>query len=301
VGDVVESLLVSEIDSQTGKKTSRESEEKEKHTKSNSQRQRKMNITDFLFESAYQIVTWVLIGLSIGFFIFYLGKGNSRGILWSLISLFVWIIVMVGIIADRSFFRKILSFYVLAETHFRTTFRGEKPGATFWVSFSNGDEAAIVPITDCIYVRFTNESPMPIMIDYYAVDIRGPGKSWTKTALLERIIGQLIISTSAYTRDMSLDEPTFEHAVKDVSILSGATAKGWLLIERPMGFDGTAEYRLRIRDIGGRTGTAIIAPGPPMHHFADSLSSVGMRIGNDYDTSNFHVMYYSDLLKKYGQ
>src|SRR6266850_6365997 len=38
---------------------------KEHHGKYQPQRRRYMDITDFLFESAYQIVTWVVIGLSI--------------------------------------------------------------------------------------------------------------------------------------------------------------------------------------------------------------------------------------------
>jgi hypothetical protein len=201
-----------------------------------------------------------------------------------------------------------LPFSVAAENIVRVAHRAEKPGATFWVVFPNGNEIAMAPITDCIYIRFTNNDPKPIMIDYYAVDIRTPGGSWSKTASLDRKIGQIVMTVGRTTtvdtaRDITFDEPTFDRAVKDVSIISGGTVKGWLLIERPMGFDGITECRLRIRDISGRQGISIITPPPAVSpKFTDTLSSVGVTIsGPPRDVTQFHVMYYSDLLRSLGQ
>src|SRR5438093_229339 len=78
----------------------------QKHTSENErQSARHVNIADFLFDSSYQVVTWVLIALCIGAIFYYAGKDNGRGILWSGIGLLFSIILMIGIIADRRFFK----------------------------------------------------------------------------------------------------------------------------------------------------------------------------------------------------
>jgi hypothetical protein len=62
-------------------------------------------VANFLFDSAYQIVTWVFIALSIGGIWYFVSKGNYRGTLWSVITLACSVIVMIGIMADHYFFR----------------------------------------------------------------------------------------------------------------------------------------------------------------------------------------------------
>ncbi len=39
-------------------------------------------IVGFLFDSAYQAVTWVWIAISISAFFYYAGKDNERGMRW---------------------------------------------------------------------------------------------------------------------------------------------------------------------------------------------------------------------------
>jgi hypothetical protein len=60
-----------------------------------------MKLRAFLFDSAYQVVTWVLIALAIAALFLFLSKGNHKGILWSVIALLVCVEVMVGLIAER--------------------------------------------------------------------------------------------------------------------------------------------------------------------------------------------------------
>jgi hypothetical protein len=64
-----------------------------------------MNISDFLFESIYQIVTWVFIALSIGSIFYFANQGNKKLVMWSVIGLICFTLIMIGIIADRQLFR----------------------------------------------------------------------------------------------------------------------------------------------------------------------------------------------------
>jgi hypothetical protein len=85
--------------------THAKAERKEKRRESNSDGGRKMNISDLLFDSVYQIVTWVVIAGAIGGIYHFLSKDNWRGVLWSSIGLACAVAIMIGLIADRYFFR----------------------------------------------------------------------------------------------------------------------------------------------------------------------------------------------------
>jgi hypothetical protein len=60
-----------------------------------------MKLRAFLFDSAYQILTWVFIALSIGAIFFFLSKQDYRGVLWSVVALLICILIMLGLLADR--------------------------------------------------------------------------------------------------------------------------------------------------------------------------------------------------------
>ncbi|HEV3099881.1 MAG TPA: hypothetical protein VGY75_09200, partial [Candidatus Udaeobacter sp.] len=59
----------------------------------------------FFMESAFQVVTWVLIAFAIGGIWYYAGKNDMRGAFWSGVALVIFIILMLGLIADRHFFQ----------------------------------------------------------------------------------------------------------------------------------------------------------------------------------------------------
>jgi hypothetical protein len=64
-----------------------------------------MKMTNFLFESLYQVITWVFIALAVGSIFYFLSKGNTRGVLWSSVGLVCFVAVMIGIVGDHYFFR----------------------------------------------------------------------------------------------------------------------------------------------------------------------------------------------------
>jgi hypothetical protein len=60
-----------------------------------------MKLRAFLFDSAYQLVTWVLIALSISAIFFFLSKQDYREAGWSVVALLVCIGIMLGLLAVR--------------------------------------------------------------------------------------------------------------------------------------------------------------------------------------------------------
>ncbi|MEY2520904.1 MAG: hypothetical protein QOF24_2663 [Verrucomicrobiota bacterium] len=86
-------------------KTGAKAKRKQKYRKNDGDDGRHMNVGDFLFDSAYQIVTWVLIAISIGSFFYFLSKGSGRGMMWSGAGLICSITAMLALLADRYFFQ----------------------------------------------------------------------------------------------------------------------------------------------------------------------------------------------------
>jgi hypothetical protein len=60
-------------------------------------------IMRFLFESVYQVVTWVWIAVSISAFFFFASSKSKNGMIDSAVSLFVAILVMLMLIAKKHF------------------------------------------------------------------------------------------------------------------------------------------------------------------------------------------------------
>jgi hypothetical protein len=76
---------------------------KPKENRENGNQMAKSAIRRFLFDSAYQVVTWIWIGFSIGAFFYYLSKNSGQGVLWSVVSLACSAIVMIVLIANQHF------------------------------------------------------------------------------------------------------------------------------------------------------------------------------------------------------
>jgi hypothetical protein len=68
-------------------------------------RQWYMTFTAFFFDTAYDLVTWIVIALSVGFLIAFFFKGSWRGVMWASVVLISASLVMVAIRADKFLFR----------------------------------------------------------------------------------------------------------------------------------------------------------------------------------------------------
>jgi hypothetical protein len=94
-------------------------------------------------------------------------------------------------------------------------------------------------------------------------------------------------------------EPLFDQTIKDRSIGAGKAVKGWLLVERPEGFDrepNSRKWRFRIRDVNNNEGVSEIA-GTIGKSLKESLTIVGFKLGDKRDIRQRQLMYYSDIWK----
>ena len=176
----------------------------------------------------------------------------------------------------------------------------------FCLALWHANEYIIVPVTDLILVRFTNSEETPAVIDYYAIEVRVGNGKWQKVLCLNGLNGKIFWRGSVNEgREITFDSPRFDVAVKDVNIpANGGTAKGWILLERPEGFDKrqNRQWRLRARDAKGRSGYSIISDPPKRDvddssQFSSGLGSFGFTWGEREDLSSFRMTYYSDFLK----
>jgi len=163
VADSVKSSVVPKVENHAQNETRAESEQNEKHAKDNCQSRRQMKITDFLFDSAYQVVTWVLIALSIGGFFYFLGKSNGRGALWSAIALFIFIAIMIGIVADRFFFRgtnkKERPYVIFRATRLKPLTVGNYPVIEYQLeNISKGEVSVLFKYATCQFTQDAKQS-----------------------------------------------------------------------------------------------------------------------------------------------
>jgi hypothetical protein len=124
-----------------------------------------MNFKAFMFDSTYQIITWVLIALAVGSIFYYKSQGSNRGIIWSIVALIIFIALMVGMIADR---------YVSEDQDTETS-----PADRPWLSIEitpngpityQGTESATIPLS----YRITNTGRSPANNVQLKVDVVFP-------------------------------------------------------------------------------------------------------------------------------
>jgi hypothetical protein len=131
-----------------------------------------MKFSDFLFESIWQVITWVCICVTGGFFVSYCikGQGQGRGIMWSGIFLSIFTLLMIGMVADRIFFqvsekqRPYISISAIGVPGIVL-----QPGPlTIWCEIKNslaGPQISIVEANISTWFE-TNDRPLPKKAEY---------------------------------------------------------------------------------------------------------------------------------------
>jgi hypothetical protein len=236
-------------------------------------------------------------------------RATYVGLLLALVGILLWLVSYYRPRSPDTVSQQKPSFSVAAEVLLTVPNREIISSTSpYLVAYSHGEETVLSPITDLIYIRFTNNRTAPLMIDYYAAEVRSTKEpQWKKAECLNRI-GGLAGSKLFFTNpkdkfagafDTTLTEPLFDQAIKDRSIGAGEAVRGWLLIERPEGFDGepnTRKWRFRIRDVNNNEGVSEIA-GTIGKSLKESQTAVEFKLGDKRDISHLRLMYYSDIWK----
>jgi hypothetical protein len=77
-------------------------------------------LTAFLFDSIFQVVTWVGIAACLGAIFYFLSKDNMRGTYWGGAGLVILILLMIAMVGDRHFFQNSSAQPTISPTSART-------------------------------------------------------------------------------------------------------------------------------------------------------------------------------------
>jgi hypothetical protein len=174
---------------------------------------------------------------------------------------------------------------------------------SYWLAYEYGTHGVASPITDLLYVRLTNCVGCPsLMIDYFSVEISSNGKDWTPATRINVSEGKVFWAAGeqglAAASEVTLDKPQLTEVVIDKNIGSGDTVKGWVIIERPGGFDGEGDrkWRFKIKDVSGVETIANMAPAVAKS-FKETFGGTGFVLGERKDLRQLTAIYYSERSK----
>jgi hypothetical protein len=179
----------------------------------------------------------------------------------------------------------------------------ERNSCLYWLVHRYVDEVVASPITDLMYVRFTNLDSSPLLVDYYAVDVREKGKEWRPAKSLDHVRGQIFTVTKeggpADAVKTTLTDPKFNEVITNKNIGRGESVRGVLIIERPEGLDQPieTEWRMRIRDAKGKKSAAVMAE-PTSYGINQSLVKLGLSMDEHVDIRGIRLVFYSELARK---
>jgi hypothetical protein len=160
-----------------------------------------------------------------------------------------------------------------------------------WLT-TQGDDLVASPISDLLYVRFTNLDSDPMLIDFYKFEVRENGKPWAKATRIYGTRGKLVI----FAGGKSVEVPFSDNQVFDrlivIPIAPKDTIVGWIFIERPAEYIGTLEWRCVVKDIRKREWEA---PVTFLEGGAETTSSAPIPIGDPVDLSSARVKFYSEV------
>lgn len=287
---------------------------KEKRREDQSQGGGYMNFTDFLFESVYQIVTWVVIGLSIaGIAVFY-SQQRWRLVMWAVAIMLCAIVVMIGIIADRAFFHPKDSrkpetgghadraasepFLIVWQTGLiDVTEKGKLPALLFLTNSIHGK--TVCPVAAASLVRIINLQEKPVTIDSFFVEMKGDDGQWIKLVIVDGRFGQLLFtrrgkkgSETDYSI-LSTDGADLTAMLANKAIQPHQPVAGWLFLDVPEDVRLSKDFRMRIRDAEGREYTQQIKSNAASDE--DTLPGGYLRPAGRVDIHGSTFLKYAEL------
>jgi hypothetical protein len=167
----------------------------------------------------------------------------------------------------------------------------------FWLIHGDKNGSIIAsPINGFLYIRFTNLSDAPIMIDSYSIEVLNGKQEWVKLVTMNAHSGE--VYNRGPTDDMkqacrsSIEQDTFDYAIANKNIEPRHTVRGWVFVETAdAGVEGGKEARFNLTDILGNKAVR------PIEVLTDESQSVQPRllhVGETKDLSQARKQFYSE-------
>jgi hypothetical protein len=167
---------------------------------------------------------------------------------------------------------------------------------SFWLV--HGDKEGLIiasPINGLLYIRFTNLSDAPIMIDSYSIEVLNGKQEWVRLVIIDAHSGE--VYSRGPTDDMkqarrsNIEQDTFDYAIANKNIEPRHTVRGWVFVEAPeAGLEGGKEARFNVTDI---LGNKAVRPIKMLTEESQSMQPRLLHVGETRDLSQARKQFYS--------
>ena len=167
----------------------------------------------------------------------------------------------------------------------------------FWMIHGDKNGSIIAsPINGLLYMRFTNLSDAPIMIDSYSIEMLNKKGEWVKLITIDAHSGE--VYNRGPTDDMSqarrseIEQDTFDYAIANRNIEPRQTVRGWVFVESPEDdLEGGKEARFNVADVLGNKAVGSIQV---LSEESQSVQPRLLHIGETKDLSQARKEFFDE-------
>ena len=163
-----------------------------------------------------------------------------------------------------------------------------------WLT-EQGNDRILSPVTDLLYIRFTNLDRDPMLIDFYGLEVRQKDKPWTKATRINANRGKLVTFIGPGRKqavEVNFSDQVFDWLIRKKPIKSQDTVLGWIFVERPDGYIGEMEWRFTVKDIRERKNSVLVTF---LEGGTKTMNMAEIPIGSPIDLSNTQLKFYSEV------
>jgi len=167
----------------------------------------------------------------------------------------------------------------------------------FWLI--HGDKTGSIiasPINGLLYLRFTNLSDAPIMIESYSIEVLNAKQEWMRLVTIDAHSGD--VYNRGRTNDMkqalrsNIEQDTFDYMIANKDIEPGHTVRGWVFVEASeASLEGIKEGRFNVTDM---LGNKAVRPIEVLTGESQSVQPRLLRGGETKDLSEARRQFYSE-------
>ena len=167
----------------------------------------------------------------------------------------------------------------------------------FWMIHGDKDGSIIAsPINGLLYMRFTNLSDAPIMIDSYSIDVLNNKGEWVKLVTIDAHRGEVYnrgpIDDMSQARRSKIEQDTFDYMIANRNIEPHQTVRGWVFVEPPEAdLESGKEARFNVSDVLGNKAVESIQV---LSEESQSIQPRLLQIGETKDLSQARREFYSE-------
>jgi hypothetical protein len=167
----------------------------------------------------------------------------------------------------------------------------------FWMIYADKNGSMIAsPINGLLYMRFTNLSNAPIMIDSYSIELLNDKGEWVKLVTIDGHSGEVYnrgpSEDMRQARRSEIEQDTFDYVIANKNIEPHQTVRGWVFVEAPSAHsENGKEARFSVTDVVGNKAVGSVQV---LSEESQSIQPRLLHIGETKDLSQARREFYSE-------